>query len=153
MQRRILLRAAWSAAQLSLLVGAGLVPKAVLGAWPEGAFNAESTADAERLLFGERGIEPSDGIVIEAPDIAENGRVVPVEVTSSLPGTTSISLLSETNPNPLLARAYLTPKVAPRIAVRVKLGGTGNLVAIVEADGRLHRAIRPVKVTAGGCGG
>ena len=153
MQRRILLRAAWSAAQLSLLVGAGLMPKAVLGAWPEQAFNAESTADAERLLFGERGIVPSDEIVIEAPDIAENGRVVPVEVSSSLPGTTSISLLSETNPTPLLARAYLTPKVAPRIAVRVKLGGTGNLVAIVEADGRLYRATRPVKVTAGGCGG
>jgi sulfur-oxidizing protein SoxY len=153
MQRRILLRAAWSAAQLSLFVGAGLVPKVVLGAWPEQAFNAESTSDAERLLFGERAVEPSDQIAIEAPDIAENGRVVPVEVTSSLPGTTSISLLSETNPTPLLARAHLTPDVAPRIAIRVKLGETGNLVAVVEADGKLHRAARSVKVTAGGCGG
>jgi sulfur-oxidizing protein SoxY len=152
MQRRTLLGAALSAAQLSVLIGAGLVPRTLLGAWPQQAFEAESTSDAERLLFGERGIEPSDQIAITAPDIAENGRVVPVEVTSGLPDTTAITILSETNPTPLLARARLTPRVAPRIAIRVKLGGTGNLVAIVEADGRLHRARRTVKVTAGGCG-
>jgi sulfur-oxidizing protein SoxY len=121
--------------------------------WPSDAFNAEDLGDAERLLFGERPVEETDRIAIDAPDIAENGRNVPVDVTTALPGATSITLLSDTNPFPLLARAHLTPKIAPRIATRVKLGGTGNLIALVEADGGLYRAKRSVKVTAGGCGG
>jgi sulfur-oxidizing protein SoxY len=153
MRRRTLLRAAFSAAQLSLLVGAGLVPRQVLGTWPDAAFHAETRSDVERLLFGERAIEESEQVEIEAPDIAENGRIVPVEIRTSLPGATSVALLSETNPAPLLARANLTPHIAPRVALRVKLGGTGNLIAIVEADGGLYRTSRSVKVTAGGCGG
>jgi sulfur-oxidizing protein SoxY len=121
--------------------------------WPSDAFNAEDLGDAKRLLFGERSVEETDRIAIDAPDIAENGRNVPVEVTTALPGATSITLLSDTNPFPLLARAHLTPKIVPRIATRVKLGGTGNLIALVEADGGIYRAKRSVKVTAGGCGG
>jgi sulfur-oxidizing protein SoxY len=153
MQRRTLLQAAGSAAQLGLLVGAGLVPTRTLGAWPEKAFEAEKLAEAQRLLFGDAAVEESDQITIEAPDIAENGRIVPVEVRTALPGAKSVTLLSDTNPAPLLARARFTPAVAPRISMRVKLGGTGNLIAIVEADGGLYRAARAVKVTAGGCGG
>jgi sulfur-oxidizing protein SoxY len=153
MQRRILLRAAASAAQLALLVGAGLVPTRILGAWPGQAFEAEELADAQRLLFGDGAIDDSDQITIEAPDIAENGRIVPVEVRTDLPGARSVTLLSDTNPAPLLAKANFTPAVEPRVSLRVKLGGTGRLIAIVEADGGLYRATRPVKVTAGGCGG
>ena len=153
MNRRALLQAAAAATQVSLLIGMGLAPKRLLAEWPSDAFNAEELASAEKLLFGERPVQDSDRISIDAPDIAENGRNVPVEVTTELPGATTITLLSDTNPFPLLARAHLTSKVAPRIATRVKLGGTGNVIALVEADGGLYRATRSVKVTAGGCGG
>jgi sulfur-oxidizing protein SoxY len=153
MQRRTLLRAAGSAAQLSLLAGIGLVPTHILGAWPEQAFHAEKLPDVEKLLFGDAAIADSDQIRVDAPDIAENGRIVPVEVQTGLPGTRSITLLSDTNPAPLLAKANLTPAVAPRIALRVKLGGTGNLIVIVETEKGLFRATKAVKVTAGGCGG
>jgi sulfur-oxidizing protein SoxY len=153
MQRRTLLRAAGSAAQLSLLIGVGLVPTRALGAWPEEAFEADRLTEAQRLLFGDAAIADSDRITIEAPDIAENGRVVPVEVHTDLPGARTVTIFSDTNPAPLLARASFTPAVAPRIALRVKLGATGSLVAVVEADGGLYRAARAVKVTAGGCGG
>ena len=153
MDRRALLRAASSAAHVSLLLGLGLVPKSVLAAWPENAFHSREAADVERLLFADREVQDSDDILVDAPDIAENGASVPVEVKIRLPFVTTLTLLSETNPFPLLARAHFTPEVEPRLALRVKLGATGKLVAVVEANGELFRATRLVKVTAGGCGG
>ena len=154
MKRRTLLKAAVTTAQLSLLVGAGaMLPRRLLAEWPADAFQGENLGEVEKLLFGEQGIEDSDLVKIDAPDIAENGSNVPVEVRVELPAVESVTLLSDTNPFPLLARGHFTPEVAPRLALRVKLGGTGNLIALAEADGKLYRATRPVKVTAGGCGG
>ena len=153
MKRRTLLQAAATAAPWSLMIGAGLTPRRLLAEWPADAFHAEQLAEAERLLFGERPITESEEVLIEAPNIAENGRNVPVEIRIALPDPTSVVLLSDANPVPLLARVHFTPEVAPRIAVRVKLGGSGNLIAVAESGGGLYRATRPVKVTAGGCGG
>jgi sulfur-oxidizing protein SoxY len=153
MQRRTLIQAAAVAAPFSAIVGAGLLPGRLRAAWPTEAFNAESLSDAERLLFGGSPIEDSDRIMIEAPDIAENGRVVPIDVRIELPEPASLTLLSDANPFPFLARAYFTPAVSPRLSMRVKMGGSGNVIAIVDAGGGLHRAMRPIKVTSGGCGG
>ncbi len=153
MYRRTLLRAAASAAHVSILLSLGLVPKSVLGAWPVSAFHSRNMADVERLLFADREVQDSDDIIIDAPDIAENGASVPVEVRIGLPAVTTMALLSDSNPFPLLARAHFTPEVEARLALRVKLGGTGRLVALVEANGKLSRATRLVKVTTGGCGG
>jgi sulfur-oxidizing protein SoxY len=135
------------------MLSAGLAPRRLLAQWPADAFNAEKIPDVERLLFGDRPVEDSDRVTIEAPDIAENGRNVPVDVEIGLPAASSVTLISDSNPYPLLARAHFTPEVESRLSVRVKLGDSGNLIAIVEADGKLYRAKRPVKVTAGGCGG
>ena len=153
MQRRDLLRAALALAPATLVAGLGVVPRRLLAEWPADAFHAETQSETERLLFGERTIEESDRIQIVAPKIAENGRNVPVEVQTDLPGLESITLLSDSNPAPLLARARFTPAAGPRLAMRFKLGGSGNLIAMVEAEGKLYRAALPVKVTAGGCGG
>ena len=153
MQRRTLLQAAATVAQVSLALSIGLLPKRVLATWPADAFHSENLSDAERLLFEGREIADSDRITMDAPDIAENGRNVPVEVTTDLPGLQSICLLSDSNPFPLLARAHFTSSVRPRLALRFKLGGTGTLIAVVEAQGTLYRATRKVKVTSGGCGG
>jgi sulfur-oxidizing protein SoxY len=153
LKRRTLLQAAMATAPLSWLLSAGLVPRRLLAAWPADAFHAEKLADAQRLLFGDRVMEDSDQIMIEAPDIAENGRTVPVSVRIQLPAVTAVTLLSSSNPFPLLARAKFTPDVEPRLSLRFKLGATGKLIAIAEADGKLYQATRPVKVTSGGCGG
>jgi sulfur-oxidizing protein SoxY len=149
MKRRTLLRSIAAALPAVL----GLIPVRLLAGWPADAFQNEDLGETERLLFGERTIEDSDRIQIVAPKIAENGRNVPVEVSTDLPGLESITLLSDSNPAPLLARARFTPTAGPRLAMRFKLGGSGNLIAVVEAEGKLYRTTLPVKVTAGGCGG
>jgi sulfur-oxidizing protein SoxY len=149
MKRRTLLQSIAAALPAVL----GLIPARLLAGWPADAFQNEDLGETERLLFGERTIEDSDRIQIVAPKIAENGRNVPVEVTTDLPGLESMTLFSDSNPSPLLARARFTPEAGPRLAMRFKLGGSGNLIAIVEAEGKLYRAALPVKVTAGGCGG
>lgn len=153
MQRRQALTSVVSATSLAALWSAGVFPTLARAAWSSDAFQATDPRIAEALLFGEVAVEDTDQIQMTAPDIAENGRVVPVEVSIALPQPSTLALLSDGNPAPLLARARFTPAVEPRIAIRVKLGESSNLIALVEADGKLYRQTRAVKVTAGGCGG
>jgi sulfur-oxidizing protein SoxY len=134
------------------LTGA-LIPRTARASWPSAAFDAAALSGAEQLLFDGRPIEDSAQLSISAPDIAENGRVVPVGVRIELPNATQFALLAANNPTPLLARVRLTPAVAPEVALRVKLDETTDLIAIAEADGQLYRTSRSVKVTGGGCGG
>jgi sulfur-oxidizing protein SoxY len=159
MQRRRLLVAGLATPPLAALAPAGLLPGRALAAtaaadaWPATAFNAETLDAAIAALFGDRSAEETDRISLTAPDIAENGRVVPVDVAVDLPGVRTLAVLSDGNPYPLLARAQVTPAVAPRVSIRVKLGQSANVIALAETDGGLYRATRAVKVTAGGCGG
>ncbi len=97
--------------------------------------------------------EDSDQILLETPDIAENGAVVPVEVTSSIPGTTRISLAIEMNPNPLAAVFAIPEGTEAYVATRIKVAQTCVIYAVVEAQGKLYKAGRETKVTLGGCGG
>lgn len=148
MQRRIVLQGALGFSALSVAAGAGLLaPRAVLGAWSEAAFTAKTPVDA----VGDLGAESGD-IDIKAPDIAENGAVVPVTVSTKLAGVESISLLADGNATPLLGVFELTGAEA-YVATRVKLGKTGKVIAVVKAGGKLHHAVKEVKVTIGGCGG
>jgi sulfur-oxidizing protein SoxY len=153
MQRRDLLQTGLTTAPVAALWLAGLLPGRALASWPVNAFHAEALDAVVADLFGDTVPEDTDRISLTAPDIAENGRVVPVEMAADLPGVETMTLLSDGNPFPLLARAHLTPAVAPRVSIRVKMGQSANLIALVEADGRLYRSTRAVKVTAGGCGG
>jgi sulfur-oxidizing protein SoxY len=160
MQRRTLLQSALVAPPAAALGLAGLLPARTMAkagppvdTWPDRAFHAEALDEAVAELFEGRDAEETDRITLTAPDIAENGRVVPVEVAADLPDLQTVTLLSDGNPFPLLARARFTPAVAPRVSIRVKMGQSANLIALVEADGKLYRTTRAVKVTAGGCGG
>lgn len=157
MQRRQFLKNGVAAAPVAVLGLGALVPARALGAaanaWPSNAFHAEDLDTAITELFGAAAAEDTDRIRLTAPDIAENGRIVPVELETDLPGVRTMAVLSDGNPFPLLARARVTPAVAPRVSVRVKMGQSANLIALVEADGGLYRTARAVKVTAGGCGG
>ena len=131
----------------------GLLPRQLQAAWPAAAFETDDLAEAERLLFNDAATEESDQLDITAPDIAENGSVVPVKVRVDLENPESVAIFARENPTPLLAKVNFTQDVAPEVALRVKLGATTELVAVAKADGRLYRATRSVKVTSGGCGG
>lgn len=152
MQRRHFLQCA-SALSCSGFGLSALLPSAAIAAWPKSAFNSEDLPEAERLLFGDVAFESTDLITIGAPEIAENGRVVPIQLRVDLPNPRSVALFSPGNPFPLLVRAEFTEQVEPEVSVRVRLGESTDLVAIAQAGEQFFRATRWVKVTAGGCGG
>jgi sulfur-oxidizing protein SoxY len=127
-------------------------PLAALAAWNKDAFGAKTPADAMKSL-GMGSAAPTKDIVIEAPQIAENGAVVPVEVTSNIPGTTALVVLIEKNPFPLAARFDFKEGALPFVKVNVKMGETSDVRVLAEAGGRHYVATKEIKVTIGGCGG
>jgi sulfur-oxidizing protein SoxY len=144
---------------LVALTGLGtlpLVPMPALAAandkWPEDAFKQKGEADAIKSLYG-RTAEPSDKVKLDAPEIAENGAVVPISVSTTLTDVTSISFLVADNPNALAASYNIPPGTIPSVANRLKMAKTSNVTVIVEAGGKLYSATKEVKVTVGGCGG
>lgn len=119
--------------------------------WPRGAFSAK---DLDSVFADLGGVPPdSDLIQLDAPDIAENGAVVPVAVTSGIPGTSRIYLLVEKNPNPMSAGFAIPEGTESYVATRVKVAQTCLIYAVVEAEGKFYKAGRETKVTLGGCGG
>jgi sulfur-oxidizing protein SoxY len=98
-------------------------------------------------------MDKSDKIKIKAPDIAENGAVVPVSVTTSIDGVSSISLFADKNATPLAADFILGPGTEGYVSTRIKMGKTANVIAVVKAGGKLYSSSKEVKVTIGGCGG
>jgi sulfur-oxidizing protein SoxY len=153
--RRLILRGAGSVALASLGVasfGASAVFAAANDKYPDDAFKQKDDKEAIKLLYG-RTAEPSDKIKLDAPEIAENGAVVPISVSTSLSDVTSIAFLVPENPN-VLAAHYRIPKgTVPGVANRFKMAKTSNVTVIVEAGGKLYSATKEVKVTVGGCGG
>jgi sulfur-oxidizing protein SoxY len=153
--RRLILKGAGAV----VLVGLGNIsfslPMALAAAndkYPEDAFKQKSDADAIKALYGKTA-EPSDKVKLDAPEIAENGAVVPISVSSSLPEVVSISILVSENPNALAASYKIPPGTVPSVANRIKMAKTTNVIAIVEAGGKLYSTSKEVKVTVGGCGG
>jgi sulfur-oxidizing protein SoxY len=141
------------------LIGVGVmpfdVPRALAAAndkYPEDAFKQKSAADAIKALYG-RTAEPSDKVKMDAPEIAENGAVVPISVTTTLSDVTSISFLVAENPSALAASYKIPAGTLPSVANRLKMAKTTNVIAIVEAGGKLYSTTKEVKVTVGGCGG
>ena len=149
-RRKVLQRAGTAGA----LAAAGVLrPQDLLAAgWNKDAFGAKTLADALKSLGAVAAADSKD-IVIDAPQIAENGAVVPVEITSNLPDTKSIVVLVEKNPFPLVARFDFLEGAAPFVKVNVKMGESSNVRVLAEAGGRYYSAVKEVKVTIGGCGG
>jgi len=138
---------------VAVAVAAGLLkPTQAMAAWNKGAFEAKNVGDAMKGL-GVSGPADSKDITIKAPDIAENGAVVPVEVTSGIAGTTSIAILAEKNASPLVGNFNLMGGTQGFISTRIKMGQTSLVRAVVNAGGKSYTAAKEVKVTIGGCGG
>ena len=153
--RRLILQGAATVA----LIGLGDLPFGLAPAYaaandkyPEEAFKQKSDAEAIKALYG-KAAEASDKVKLDAPEIAENGAVVPVSVSTTLADVTSISFLVAENPNTLVASYKIPAGTVPAIANRIKMAKTSNVIVVVEAGGKLYSATKEVKVTVGGCGG
>lgn len=153
--RRTILR---GTALASMLGMSGIVQLLTMSqahaAWPKNAFESESMSDVMKALFNED-LTPaeSDKITLTAPDIAENGSVVPIGVESSLLGVTRIVILVEKNPSPMTASFDLGEGARADVSTRIKMGTTSDVIALVEANGKVYATRKNVKVTIGGCGG
>ncbi|OWT61927.1 thiosulfate oxidation carrier protein SoxY [Candidimonas nitroreducens] len=141
---------------LGLAVAAGVLrpeeARAAQEQWNKDAFAGHSVDDVVKALKGSAAADNAD-VTLVAPDIAENGAVVPVGVVSKLPNTTQIAILVPKNPNALSALFDIPEGSLPDIATRIKMGKTSDIYALVKADGKYYTAHKNVKVTLGGCGG
>jgi len=151
--RRTVLKGIWAIGALASAAAAGLLsPVRAFAAWNKGAFEAKSAIDAMRAL-GMSSAEDSKAIQIRAPDIAENGAVVPIDITSDIPGTTSISVFIEKNPFPYTGTFDVSQGAIPYVHLRVKIGESSPVRVVVAAGGKHYTTAKEVKVTIGGCGG
>lgn len=154
MIRRTLLKGASASGALAALLAAGLLtPTQVLAAtWNKAAFDAKDSGGAIKALGGNATADSKD-LVLKAPDIAENGAVVPVDVTSNIPNTTAIFILVDKNPFPLSSAFEFANGAVADVSVRLKLGQTSLVKAVAKAGDKFYVAQKEVKVTVGGCGG
>ena len=151
--RRGAVRTGATVGLLGVLVAAGLLrPGQARAAWDKAAFDGKSTDDVLRAL-GLVGPVPFASIQLEAPEIAENGAVVPVKVATDLPGVDRIAVIVEKNPMMLSAVFMLPEGTEPQVTTRVKMAETSRVIVAVRAGGKVYTASKEVKVTLGGCGG
>lgn len=147
MNRRTLL--GYGLAALGLML---VTPMRVLAAaWNRAAFEAGQSGDALEGL-GVSAVEQSPDIELIAPDMAENGAIVQIEVNSRIPGTEAIAILVEKNPTPLIANFMFSNGAEPYLVTRIKMAETSELKAIVKANGKYYSVSRVVDVALGGCG-
>jgi sulfur-oxidizing protein SoxY len=153
-KRREILKAGGGAGVLALAGAVGLVRpgEALAQQWNKTAFETKSLADTVKALGGSGSTE-TPRIQITAPDIAENGAVVPITVESGIARTQAIAILIEKNPNTLSANFDIPDGTDPFVTTRVKMAETSNVYALVKADGKYFHAVKEIKVTLGGCGG
>jgi len=152
-QRRNVLKTGSGAALLSVLAVAGIIkPGIALADRNKAAFEAKNMADTLKALGATTPADSKD-VQLTAPDIAENGAVVPIGVASTLANVTMVAIMVEKNPTALAASFTLPAGTEPNIQTRVKMGQTSNVFAVVKSDGKFFMTSKEIKVTLGGCGG
>ncbi len=151
--RRNFLKLSSGAGAIAAVAAAGLLQTGSTWAapWNKSGFESKAVADIQKNL-GVTNLIDSEDIVITAPDIAENGAIVPVAVTSKIPNTQRIIIIAENNPFPLAASFDLMDGAEGYVSTRIKMGKTSAVRVIVKADGKFYMATKEVKVTVGGCG-
>lgn len=153
MQRRFFLKGAMLSVTALSLAGLVTWPKRLLAMRNESAFESKKFDDAVQKFYGKTKFTPSKDIKISAPNIAENGAVVPVKVSSDIPDAESITIFVKNNPYPLIASFMIADGMAQKIATRIKMAKTSNFYAVVKVGDTLYAHHQEIKVTIGGCGG
>ncbi|HWQ95102.1 MAG TPA: thiosulfate oxidation carrier protein SoxY [Gammaproteobacteria bacterium] len=155
-QRRRFLKSGLVTGLLGLAASVGLlIPRLVWAAWPSSAFQSKTLFGALQPLFGSGSVNltPADeDITLTVTDLAENGAVVPVTVSSRLPNVESITLLVDKNPNSLVAQFKLAKNTQAYIKTNIKMAETSKVYAVVKSGDKLYSTNKKVKVTLGGCG-
>jgi sulfur-oxidizing protein SoxY len=153
-ERRVLLTGTLAAGSVGVAVATGLLaPRLALADWNSAAFESKDFKSALKGLLGNDAMETNEAIVIKAPDIAENGAVVPVTVETNLTGVTSITIIAAGNPTPLIASFALGAAALPYVSTRIKMAKTADVIAVVKQGDKLLSNAKNIKVTIGGCGG
>ena len=152
-RRKFLITATYVGATTAALSAGVLTPQRVLGAMDRTAFEATDVSGALNASMGSDQHSASDQIKMKAPDIAENGAVVPVTVSSTLDNVDSIGIVIAGNASPLASTFSLPAGTEAFVSTRVKMAKTSDVIAVVKANGKLYSATKEVKVTIGGCGG
>jgi len=153
LRRKFLKTATYIGATATAISTGVLLPQRVLGAYNAEAFAAKDVSGAISGSLGSDQYTASDAIKLKAPDIAENGAVVPVTVSSSMSNVEAISIVASANASPLTSSYQLSPACEAFVSTRIKMGKTADVIAVIKADGKLYSATKEVKVTIGGCGG
>ena len=153
--RRHALKSGGGVTLLALVAAAGWWKpgEAIAAEWNKSAFDTHSLDETMKALGGSAPVPSKDIVFFSTPDIAENGAVVPIGITSQVPNTQSIAILVEKNPNMLAAVFDIPAGTEPSLSTRIKMGQTSNVFALVKADGKYYVASKEIKVTLGGCGG
>ncbi len=135
-----------------MLAGVMIFPLRLIAAqWNDKAFNEVVFSNSLRSV-GAVGLVESDLIKLKTPEIAENGSIVPIQVSSEIRDTERIFVFAEKNPQPLVASFTFRKGVDPFFATRIKMGESATIHVVVLANGKYFVASRDVKVTIGGCG-
>jgi sulfur-oxidizing protein SoxY len=151
--RRSVLKAGGGAAVYTALASMGFfAANPAMAAWKKEWFETKSVPDTLKAM-GIASAPNSADIVITSPDIAENGAVVPVGIASKMPKTEMAALLVEKNPTMMAGFYEFTADAVPDVSMRVKMGQSSDVIAIVKSDGKFFMAKKEIKVTLGGCGG
>jgi sulfur-oxidizing protein SoxY len=154
LERRNALKASGGIGLMALFGAVGLLSsKAALADWNKDAFSAKTMDEALKAMGVITAENNAVFIQLTVPEIAENGSIVPVTVSSTFPKVEQISVFVDKNPSVLAGQFKFPEGTEPMVTTRVKMGQTANVVALVKADGKFYRVAKEVKVTAGGCGG
>ena len=132
---------------------AALYTKQSYAAWPKKSFDIKDLTDSVKSVYGHNNLEESSKVKLKAPSIAENGAIVPINVSTTLDNVDSIMIFVENNPQPLSSGYQLTKLAEPSIGTRLKMGKTSNVMAAVKSGDKIYTSTQEVKVTIGGCGG
>jgi sulfur-oxidizing protein SoxY len=150
MDRRSVLKIAGAVSAATAAMFA--VPRMAFAAYSDAIFKQKAGADALQNAYGANATTPSDQVKLKAPDIAENGAVVPVSVETDMDAE-SIAILITENPSPLAITADIPAGTKAMVKTRCRMGKTTQVTAVVKSGGKLYTASKEVKVTIGGCGG
>ena len=152
-KRRVFLKGTLAAGTVGVAVGAGLLaPSKLLAAWPADMMQAEGLDNAMQAALGSADV-PDGDIQLSAPEIAENGAVVPVSVETGMSDVTEMAIFVELNNTPLTSRYVLASGTHPTVSTRIRMGESSNVIAAVKSGGNWYKTVQEVKVTVGGCGG
>ena len=147
-QRRTLLK---YSTIFGMMASVGLISHTQAAEWNKSAFEGKSLDEVFKVLSAGTP-EKSAAINFNTPDIAENGAVVPISISSTLK-VEQVAILVDKNPNTLAALFFIPPGTEPFVTSRIKMAQTSNVYALVKSEGKWLMVVKEIKVTLGGCGG